>query len=226
MEAESTELYKVMRSYGINHNSATQLLKEHPPVFIADKVDVLEYLLSEEPHRISSPAGFLYQSIQNDYIAPINYRVFKQREQDKEKAAEYRTKLKNQERQKQVIEVIHRIHKLIEQAELEITSNLAIHMTLETEVQLNEFIRHNRKNHLRSPDGYNLRSPKIERKHGDYLAGFFFERLRVDFFKRKSAAEYSGLDYKDLVARDKTLKSAPDDVINDALRHVYSKSNL
>ncbi|MGB0372011.1 MAG: hypothetical protein ACPGN3_11805 [Opitutales bacterium] len=184
MNTDTHPLYSKLCSYGIHDHSARTLLAQKPAEFIESKIDVLEYLLSERPGNISSPAGYLYLSIERDYAPPENYKTRTERELERTRRIEIEKQRKEAARQERVRDAAIFKKKATQQREFEIAGALAAQMDTYTENQLKTFINAQRPDFTRPCDNYDLRAPVIKSKPRDYASGTFFSFLRVEFFKQ------------------------------------------
>lgn len=184
-------LYSKLCSYGIHEHSARTLLANKPAEFIENKIDVLEYLLSERPGSISSPAGYLYLSIERDYAPPESYKPRAERELEKKRRIEIEKQREEAERQKRVRDAATFKKKATQRREFEIAGALAAKMNTYVENQLRSFINAHRPDFTRPCDNYDLRAPIIKSKPRDFASGTFFSFLRVEFFKQLRPGAFS-----------------------------------
>lgn len=184
MDGNLEELHHKLCRYGIKDHSAHHLLHRHEADYIEGKIDVLEFVLSETPGKISSPGGYLFQSIECDYLPPENYKPPDQRAEE-QKRKDAIIARRNKELQLELAEETTRqLKKSQQKLENATAAQLALHMDPNTEERLRQFINDQRDPFLRPCDDYDLRASTIESKSRDYAAGTFFNILRIQFFKQ------------------------------------------
>jgi len=81
-----TDIVSELISRGISPGVAQSLAKNHPEVFIREKLEVFDLLRAGKSSMISkNPAGWLRSAIEQDYSAPANLET-KEKKQKREKA--------------------------------------------------------------------------------------------------------------------------------------------
>ncbi|MEO0510826.1 MAG: hypothetical protein AAF065_13320 [Verrucomicrobiota bacterium] len=177
------DLHRRLCSHGIHEQSARLLLNKHDPNYIEGKIDVLEFVMADSPGRISSTGGFLFKSIEHDYLPPENYKSPEQRAAEQWRKEAFIAKRRKEQQIELAAENARWLRKSQEKLEHSIAAELALQMNAKTEELLHQFINDQRDPLLRTCDGYDLRASTIESKPRDYAAGTFFNLLRVQFFK-------------------------------------------
>lgn len=196
MEAEHAEIYKTMRGLGIDAQSAEQLLKKHPYDFIRQKIDVLAFLLSQKPDALSSPAGYLYQSIEKDYMPPAGYKTPAQQKKEKAEKDAHFAALKTRKRNEIIAAIVTRLNRRMAQKTRMIAAEIATNMDDFTETEIRQYIDAKRPSFMRSCRDYDLRSLNVEGKPRDGGAGLVFQFLRTDFFRERNPEVFAELTYK------------------------------
>jgi hypothetical protein len=111
-------LEKELVTRGITAATAAELAAGHPAERIAAKLEVFDWLVENKDKRVSTnPAGYLVQSIRDDYAAPKGFEPAAQRaekkqagEQRKKKQAEDLAAKRRQEERERVGRLAERAH--------------------------------------------------------------------------------------------------------------------
>jgi hypothetical protein len=89
--AEHSELVGELQRREITLTTAGDLVRDHPPERIRQKLEVFDWLLSKKDKRIArSPSGYLVKSIQDDYAPPAGFKSRADRERQAEAEARAR----------------------------------------------------------------------------------------------------------------------------------------
>ena len=77
-----TALEKALVTRGVTPAAATELVASHPAHRIWVKIEVFDWLVESGDRRVSkNPAGYLVQSIREDYVAPKGFETKASREE-------------------------------------------------------------------------------------------------------------------------------------------------
>lgn len=101
MEVEpSSVMESRLTSHGITQRQAKLIVSEFPEEYVAAKVEALEFLLSKGGDAApKNPAGFLVNSIRENYTMPQGFKTAAEKEKEAEEEAE-RKKLRAEARRK------------------------------------------------------------------------------------------------------------------------------
>ena len=215
-------IYKKMRDTGISEQSANRIISQYSLDYLNQKIDILEYLLSELPHSISNPAGYLFKSITEDYTPPSGYQTPEQRLTKRKLKAQNQAKQQEKQRRERISEIVFKLKKLMEQEELRCAAKLAHSMNGQIEASLRAFIEKNRQSNLRPCSNYDLRAASIQRKRGDFGAGTIFEILRVNFFKEAYPQIFSSITYHQIAKASGEFEGIPQAYLEEALTFISS----
>ena len=81
---------------GVTRKTAVELTNEFGVAAIEAKIDVLDWMLQRETGEPRNPAGFLIESIRNDYAPPSNYQTQEQRQKVEKKKARRKAEVEDQ----------------------------------------------------------------------------------------------------------------------------------
>lgn len=221
MSDTADNIYRKLCSLGISRKSAGELLDHHCADYIAQKIDMLEFQIRQSPNALSSPAGYLYLSIRDDYDPPIGYKSAEERKKEDLRRQNYLTSSRKRMRDEEVVSIANQLEKVIAKEALLISADLAKVMCLETEARLRNYIERKRPNFMRSCLEYDLRSTIIDGKPRDCGAGLLFQFLRTDFFREQNPEAFHGLNQR---IRDKDcMKRYPSNLIEEAFLRICDK---
>jgi hypothetical protein len=72
--SESTELANDLHRRGVTPATAAELVREHPPERVRQKLEVFDWLVSSKDKKVErNPSGYLVKSIQDDYAPPKGF---------------------------------------------------------------------------------------------------------------------------------------------------------
>jgi hypothetical protein len=84
-QAEEDNVVVALQNFGISKKQAVKLAKEHPPEYILEKLELVQWFRdTKSPLVAKNPAGFARKAIEDDYPAPPQYKSKKQQAREAE----------------------------------------------------------------------------------------------------------------------------------------------
>ncbi len=80
VSTDQTDVVVALSFHGVSKSVAQRLAREYQAEFIAEKLEYLDFLLSERPDELKRPAAWLRKAIEDDYAAPDGFLSPNERE--------------------------------------------------------------------------------------------------------------------------------------------------
>lgn len=201
---EVSDTYLNLRAFGVSESMIARLMSEYPKEYLDDKIDALEFLQSKGSDSIENPAGFLMESIKNDYAPPKDWKPADERAKDAEIQAKAKEREQSELMEQGVEDALNALRSAVDREKREIAGHLATMMDKATNKKLRIFLKKDAKEGFDLPPKIDLTQQVLSGQFAGGAESLFianhFEDKRLEFFEQHNPGAFEDLDLQQIAS--------------------------